>query len=134
MAPLSKGHVLLRDAFGGAHRVEVEIAATHGARSRGMMWRKSLEDGKGMLFVFPVEESHGFWMQNTLISLDMIFISKDLKVVGIVHSAEPRSLVSRSGPTPSLYVLEVPGGWASRQSIKIGTEAVFEGVDSVPVR
>lgn len=119
---LPKGHVVLLDAFGTRHAVEVEIAATHDSRTRGLMWRKELADGRGMLFVFGEDEAHSFWMKNTLIPLDMIFIGSDLKIVGIVQSAEPRTLISR-GPTDrfSRYVLEVPGGWTARLGVKTGS-------------
>jgi hypothetical protein len=124
---LPRGFVTLKDAFGNAHRVEVEIAATHDSRTRGLMWRKELADGKGMLFVFAVDEPHTFWMRNTLIPLDMLFLDRDGKIVGIVQNAEPRTLTAR-GPADRLsrYVLEVPGGWTARKGIQAGTEVRLE--------
>jgi hypothetical protein len=120
LPPLPTGHVVLKDAFGGAHAVQVEIAATPESTERGMMWRKELAAGKGMLFVFREVEHHGFWMKNTLIPLDMIFIGPDLQVVGVVENAQPRTLTSRSVGRPSKYVLEVPGGWSARAGIRAG--------------
>lgn len=133
MQPLPRGHVRLEDAFGGARRVEVEIAATAGTRARGMMWRKELAEGKGMLFLFPHEEVQGFWMRNTLIPLDMIFITSDLRVAGIVSRAVPRSLESRSVGVPSQYVLEVPGGWTEKVGIRKGSTVRFEGVAGLAI-
>ncbi|QDE89462.1 hypothetical protein BHS06_11095 [Myxococcus xanthus] len=133
MQPLPRGHVRLEDAFGGARRVEVEIAATAGTRTRGMMWRKELAEGKGMLFLFPHEEVQGFWMRNTLIPLDMIFITSDLRVAGIVSRAVPRSLESRSVGVPSQYVLEVPGGWTEKVGIRKGSTVRFEGVAGMAI-
>lgn len=133
MAPLPRAHVRLKDAFGGVHRVEVEVAATQGARTRGLMWRKELPAGKGMLFLFPVEEVQGFWMRNTLISLDMIFIASDLRIVGIVSRAVPQTLQSRSVGVPSQYVLEVPGGWAEQVGVKKGSTVEFEGVSGIDI-
>ncbi|NOJ80341.1 DUF192 domain-containing protein [Myxococcus xanthus] len=133
MQPLPRGHVRLEDAFGGARRVEVEIAATAGTRTRGMMWRKELAEGKGMLFLFPHEEVQGFWMRNTLIPLDMIFITSDLRVAGIVSRAVPRSLESRSVGVPSQYVLEVPGGWTEKVGIRKGSAVRFEGVAGMAI-
>jgi uncharacterized protein len=118
--PMRKGRVVLEDAFGGKLVVEVEIAQSPEMRERGMMWRKELAHGKGMLFVFDHEDEHSFWMKNTLIPLDMIFISGDLKVVGVVERAEPKSLGSRTVYQPSKYVLEVPGGWAEKVGLKPG--------------
>ncbi|NMO17013.1 DUF192 domain-containing protein [Pyxidicoccus fallax] len=133
MQPLPRGHVRLKDAYGGVHRVEVEIAATREARTRGLMWRKELADGKGMLFLFPHEEVQGFWMRNTLIPLDMLFISSDLRVVGIVSRAQPKSLESRSVGVPSQYVLEVPGGWTEKVGVRTGSTVQFEGVSGVDI-
>ncbi|WP_163996795.1 DUF192 domain-containing protein [Pyxidicoccus caerfyrddinensis] len=133
MQPLPRGYVRLKDAFGGVHRVEVEIAATPDARTRGLMWRKELADGKGMLFLFPSEDVQGFWMRNTLIPLDMLFISSDLRIAGIVSRAEPRTLNSRSVGLPSQYVLEVPGGWTEKVGVKKGTAVEFEGVSGIRI-
>jgi uncharacterized membrane protein (UPF0127 family) len=133
MQPLPRGYVRLKDAFGGVHRVEVEIAATPDSRTRGLMWRKELADGKGMLFLFPAEDVQGFWMRNTLIPLDMLFIGSDLRIVGIVSRAEPKTLNSRSVGLPSQYVLEVPGGWTEKVGVRKGTTVEFEGVSGLRI-
>jgi len=133
MQPLPRGHVRLKDAYGGVHRVEVEIAATHEARTRGLMWRKELAAGKGMLFLFPQEQVQGFWMRNTLIPLDMLFISTDLRIVGVVSRAQPKSLQTRGVNAPSQYVLEVPGGWTEKVGVKAGSTVEFEGVSGVSI-
>ena len=127
MPPMPLAKVTLTDAFKGSHVVEVEVAATANTRTRGMMWRTSLEAGKGMLFIFPAEQPLSFWMRNTLIGLDMIFIGKDLKITGIVGSAEPKTLNSRGVATPSMYVLEVPAGWAEKTGIKVGSAVKLDG-------
>jgi uncharacterized membrane protein (UPF0127 family) len=130
---LPMGKVLLRDAYGGTHLVEVEIAATAAARNRGMMWRRELPEGKGMLFLFPNEAENTFWMRNTFIPLDLIFINQQRKVVGIVPQAAPKTLTTRSVGRPSLYVLEVPGGWAEKQGITVGSEVEIQGASMLPV-
>ena len=132
--PLPRGRVILTDVYGGRHAVEVEVAATDPMRERGMMWRKELAEGKGMLFVFPTEEEHSFWMRNTLIPLDMIFIDAKQSVVGIVENAPPRSLVSRTVGAHSKYVLEVPGGWCQKIGIRAGSRAMLEGIERIAVQ
>ncbi len=119
--PLPSGRVVLTDAFGAAHAVEVELAVTHDTRGRGLMWRRELASGKGMLFIFGEEELHSFWMKNTLIPLDMLFINGARQIVGVVRNAEPRTLISRGAEQPSRYVLEVPGGWTEKMAIRTGT-------------
>lgn len=133
MPPLPRAWVRLKDAYGGVHRVEVEVAATREARTRGLMWRTELAPGKGMLFLFPEEEEQSFWMRNTLISLDMLFIDSQKRLVGIIERAEPRSLASRSVGVPSQFVLEVPGGWCQSVGVVKGTTVEFEGVSSIPI-
>jgi uncharacterized membrane protein (UPF0127 family) len=132
--PLPIGHVVLRDAYGNAHRVEVEVAADGISRQRGLMWRASLVEGKGMLFIFPGgDQEHSFWMRNTLIPLDMVFINAEKQVVGVVVNAEPQSLVSRTVGKPSTYVLEVPGGWCDAKGIQAGAKVELEGISMIPV-
>lgn len=79
-----------------------------------------------MLFIFPDEKVRSFWMRNTLIPLDMIFISQAKRIVGIVAQAEPRTLTSRSVGVPSKYVLEVRGGWSERSGIRSGSQVEIE--------
>lgn len=122
-----RGAMVVRDAFGGAHRLTVEIADTTPLRTRGLMWRTDLPEGTGMLFIFPSEVVQSFWMRNTLIPLDLVFIDRKLKVVGVVQWAEPRTITSRTVGKPSLYVLEVPGGWASRNGVRTGSTIELEG-------
>lgn len=125
--PPDRGALVVRDAFGGAHRLMVEIADTSPLRSRGLMWRSELPDGNGMLFIFPAQVVQSFYMRNTFIPLDMIFIDRDFQVVGVVQWAEPQTLTSRVVAQPSLYVLEVPGGWASRNGVRAGSSVELEG-------
>jgi len=131
MPPLPKGRVTLTDAFGGKHVVDVEIAATHDARTRGLMWRRELADGKGMLFIFRREQPLSFWMKNTLIPLDMLFLDKDLKIAGVVENAEPKTFTSRGIGTPTMFVLEVPGGWWAKKGLKAGSTVVVEGASEI---
>ena len=122
-----RGALVVKDAFGGAHRLAVEIADTTPLRTRGLMWRSELPDGTGMLFIFPAEMVQSFWMRNTLIPLDMLFIDKRMRVVGVVQWAEPKTLSPRTVGKASLYVLEVPGGWTSKNGVHAGSTVELEG-------
>ncbi len=99
---------------------EVEMVTDDVSRTRGLMERRRLGERRGMLFVFDREEEQRFWMKNTWIPLDMIFIGENLKVVGVVHEAEPGSLSPRFVPQPSRYVLEINGGLARHFGIVRG--------------
>jgi uncharacterized protein len=106
----------------------VEIADTAGKRQMGLQYRQSLADDRGMIFLFPSESVQTFWMKNTPISLDMIFINRNRKIVGIVERAVPFSLDARSVTEPSQYVLEINGGLARRYGIQTGDSVRFEGI------
>ncbi len=107
---------------------QVEIAATPEKREGGLMYRRELPADHGMLFIFPVERVNSFWMKNTPISLDMIFISRERKIVGIVHETVPFSLDGRSVSVPSQYVLEINGGLSRRYGFKAGDVVRFDNV------
>ena len=81
-----------------------------------------------MLFVFPDERIRTFWMKNTTLSLDLIFISSHEKIVGIIHRATPFSTASLSVSRPSLFVLEIKGGLARRNRVEVGGRAHLEGI------
>ena len=85
------------------------------------MYRKSMPRDRGMLFRMDRVSNHSFWMKNTLIPLDIIFISPDGEIVGIVENAEPRTLTGRSVGRPSKYILELNGGESAARGIKAGT-------------
>jgi hypothetical protein len=118
----------------GAVAVRVEIAADEATRSRGLMYRRELAPGHGMLFVFPRSEEHPFWMKNTFIPLDMIFIDDTLRIAGILHETVPLSTTPVSIGAPSRYVLEVPGGWAREVGINAGDRVDLGGTpDAQPL-
>ena len=80
-----------------------------------------------MIFVFDGEEERSFWMKNTLIPLDMIFIDGLGRVVGLVERAEPLTETPRRG-APSTYVLEVAGGWAGEHGVRVGDRVALQGL------
>ncbi len=120
--------VVVETADGARHAVTVELARTDRDRAKGLMDRSSLPEGAGMLFLFDESSVHSFWMKNTLIPLDMIFISEDGTIAGIVENAEPRTLTERSVGRPSRYVLEVNGGWSRAHGVRAGDRVRFENV------
>jgi uncharacterized membrane protein (UPF0127 family) len=115
----------------GDKAVSVEVVRSAAAQARGLMYRQHLPPDDGMLFFMGEEGIHNFWMENTLIALDIIFIGKDMKVVGIVENAEPRTRTGRQVDRPSLYVLEVNAGWSKRHGVGTGTAVRFEGTDNL---
>ncbi len=110
----------------GERPLEVEVVASPRAVERGLMFRTHLPLEGGMLFLMGEEDVQSFWMRNTLIPLDMLFIDHDKKVVGIVENAEPRTETSRTVGKPSLYVLEVNGGWCAKNGITAGATIRFD--------
>jgi uncharacterized membrane protein (UPF0127 family) len=113
---------------------QVEVADTPAKREMGLQYRRELADDRGMIFIFPVESQQSFWMKNTPIPLDMIFINRDRKIVGIVEQTTPFSLDARSVATPSRYVLEIKGGLAKRYGIQAGDAVRFEGIPGDTVK
>ena len=114
--------------------LRVEIADTPAKRTQGLQYRRDLDDDQGMLFIFPAETVQSFWMKNTPISLDIVFISRDLRIVGIVHQAVPFSIASLSVSAPSQFVLEIKGGLSQRRGMAIGDSVRFEGISLHGVR
>ena len=101
-------------------RVEVELAKTPHDIERGLMYRRSMADDRGMLFKLDGRREHTFWMHNTCIPLDMLFIDDDGVIVGIVEGAAPLTETTRSVGCPSVFVLEVNGGWARKRGVLPG--------------
>jgi uncharacterized membrane protein (UPF0127 family) len=108
--------------------VRVEIARDEAQRRRGLMFRTQLDPDAGMLFLFERPQQLSFWMRNTEIPLDMIFIEPSMRVLGIVENAEPHTDTSRSVPGISQYVLEVNAGFSRRYGLGPGTAVRFEGI------
>ena len=101
----------------GEIAVDVEIVSTEAKIERGLMYRQHMAPDAGMLFILPEDKNWTFWMRNTLIPLDMIFIRKDLTIAGIVENAEPKTETLRQVNETSSYVLEVNGGWTRAHGV-----------------
>jgi uncharacterized membrane protein (UPF0127 family) len=106
-------------------RVRIEWAITPSQLSRGLMWRDQLDADAGMLFVFGDNRPRSFWMKNTPISLDIVFIDPAGIVVAIAENTEPYSLASIPSGRPAKFVLEVNAGFTRRNGIVVGTRAVL---------
>jgi uncharacterized membrane protein (UPF0127 family) len=124
---LSQGAVRF-ETVRGPWVVKVEIAGDGAARARGLMFRRSLEPDRGMLFVFPASEEHSFWMHDTPLALDLIFLDDARAVVGVVANAAPQTDTPRTVGKPSRYVVEVAAGEAAAHAVGPGTRAVFIGI------
>ena len=104
---------------------DVEIAQTNEERAKGLMFRESMPENRGMLFIFDADAPRAFWMKNTLIPLDMVFIDENMTVVDVL-TAEP----CKADPCPSYkshgkYVLEINAGLAEKYGVKSGASAAL---------
>jgi uncharacterized membrane protein (UPF0127 family) len=114
----------------GVHVFAVEIADNDAERAKGLMYRRELPEGQGMLFDFHREQEVSFWMQNTYIPLDMVFIRSDGRILRIAENTEPLStrLIPSGGPVRA--VLEVIGGTTRKLGIAPGDRVaspIFNG-------
>ncbi len=108
---------------------KVKTAETAAERSKGLMEVEQLEEDRGMLFIFDHSGVYAFWMKNTLIPLDMVWLDKDKKIVFIKHNAQPckkEPCESFSPGKEAKYVLEINGGLAEKLGLEIGERAVFK--------
>lgn len=114
---------LPEDASANTPHIFIEIADDPFEQSKGLMYRSSLDWNNGMLFAFENEEIRSFWMKNTLIPLDMIFIDKGLKIIDIIENAQPcktNNCPSYVSNQPAKYVLEVNAGYVKENKISVG--------------
>lgn len=105
--------------------IDIEIADDSAQRAQGLMYRKSMDDDKGMLFIMERNEQQGFWMKNTYIPLDIIYVSADSTIVDIYKNAKPLTTTSMPSRGPAKYVVEVNGGWTTKYGIAKGDKINF---------
>jgi uncharacterized membrane protein (UPF0127 family) len=110
----------------GSYPVSLEIAQTPQDIQQGLMFRTHLPADTGMLFQFPTEEHRSFWMRNTLIPLDMIFIRSTGRIAHIEHAVPPQTETLRHSKEPVQYVVELPGGTARSKGIQVGDRFQYE--------
>jgi uncharacterized membrane protein (UPF0127 family) len=117
---------LVIHAGGSAYKFEVEIVTTPETRAQGLMFRKSLAANGGMLFIYPGEQPVSFWMKNTLIPLDMLFVREDGSIAHIAHNAIPHDETPIDSGAAVKAVLEVNGGTANALGIKEGDRVEYQ--------
>lgn len=105
--------------------IDIEVVDKEEEITKGLMFRSKMEEHQGMLFVFPDSQPRSFWMKNTVISLDIIFISEDKKVVSIQKYATPFSEESLPSEGSAKYVLEVVAGFCDKYGVEPGTPLTF---------
>ncbi|MBU2982421.1 DUF192 domain-containing protein [Lentibacter algarum] len=127
-AACSERTVELRGSWGQA-RFNVEIVDNNSSRAQGLMHRESLPKSAGMLFVYERPVPLSFWMRNTLIELDMIFVDARGIVINVHERAQPHDETLVHSGAPALAVLEVNGGLAAALGIDAGSEMRFAGFD-----
>lgn len=126
-----------RVIFPNGYVVNVEIADDPELRAQGLMFRDQLAPGNGMLFFFTEDDVFTFWMKNTRIPLDMIWIDADKRVVHIKTDVPPCRVENCPSYEPGVkarYVLEVAGGESARRGFKVGDVLQFAGMDHVVAR
>ena len=107
--------------------IRAEIADTFTKRTKGLMFRKTLPENEGMLFIFGNEDYHNFWMMNMSFPIDIIFVKKEKRVVDIISNAQPCKLTCSTykPKEKAIYALEVNANFAEEHGIKIGTLLEF---------
>jgi uncharacterized protein len=111
----------------GGASVIAEIARTETERQRGLMFRKSLDEGKGMLFIFDKDERLAFWMKNTILPLSIAYIASDGTIRQILD-LEPQSLAAVQAERSVRYALEMPRGWFDRAGVHAGDKVELGGL------
>lgn len=105
--------------------LKLEIADDDYQRETGLMYRQSMEADQGMLFIFENEEPRGFYMKNTYIPLDLIFLDSQNKIVSIAKDAKPESLETIPSNVPAQYVLEINGGLSDQWNLVVGDSLIL---------
>lgn len=122
---VKEGEVVFLHGDKRIRKIDVEIAENDTERQKGLMFRPFLSDSVGMLFVFDEPSPQSFWMRNTMISLDIIYVGQDKKIVSIQKKAKPYSEESLPSFGNAQYVVEVNGGYCDKYGIQVGDKVDF---------
>ena len=115
---------------GGPVKVDAELARSAAETERGLMYRTKMGEDHAMLFRLEKHTDHTFWMRNTCIPLDMLFVEDDGLIVGIVENVPTLNDEPRSVGCPSSWVVEVNAGWSRRHGVRSGQKLVFPAAAS----
>ena len=126
-----------RVIFPDGTTIAVELAADDATRTQGLMYRDHLPEDRGMIFLFPTTAEYSFWMKNTLVPLDMIWLDENRRIMHIAHDVPP----CKADPCPSYppnvqakSVLEVAAGVAAKHQLADGQTLRYEGFDNIVVQ
>jgi len=123
-----EGELTFTDSLGTLKaKIDLEIADNDYERALGLMNRKDMNENQGMLFIFPRQDYQSFWMRNTLISLDMIFVNDQKRIVTIHKNTKILSETSYPSSQPSMYVVEVLAGFTDRHNIQVSDKIDWMG-------
>jgi len=122
---LERQSIQIINSAGQQFSVDVELAKTDEQRSQGLMYRKELPEGSGMLFIFEQDQILSFWMKNTYIPLSIAYIASDGRIIDI-KDMEPESLAPIKSSRSVRYALEVPRSWFSRMDIGPGSRVILD--------
>ncbi len=121
---------IVKPAGDTIRRIDIEIADIESERTIGMMHRRSMPDTQGMLFIFEQEKPRSFWMRNTLIGLDILYIRADGEIESIAKYCIPKYDKSIPSKGPALYVLEVIEGFCDIHGVEVGDRIDFKRTDN----
>ena len=116
---------LVKPAGDTIQHLQLEIADDDYQRETGLMYRESMEQDQGMLFIFENEEPRGFYMKNTNIPLDLIFLDSENKIVSMSKNARPGNMETIPSKVPAQYVLEVNAGLADQWNLTVGDSLIL---------
>ena len=123
-----EGELTFTDSLGTLKaKIDLEIADNEYERQLGLMNRKEMKENEGMLFIFPRQDYQSFWMRNTLISLDIMFVNDQKEIVTIHKNTKILSETSYPSSAPSIYVVETLAGFADRHNIQVGDKIDWMG-------
>jgi len=106
-------------------RIDIEVADNDAEREQGLMYRDTMAENNGMLFLMETEEMQAFWMKNTILPLDILFVDSERRIVNIHKNCKPYSLDQLPSAKPALYVVEVNAGYTDKFGIKPGDLIAF---------
>jgi uncharacterized membrane protein (UPF0127 family) len=128
-APMAQEMLPVIELGAGFHRIEAEVAAQDRHRQVGLMHRQSMPPQRGMLFVFPQENTHCMWMRNTLLPLSVAFIDGEGRIINIEEMA-PQTEDNHCARRPARYALEMNRGWFAQRGIAPGSK--LRGLERAP--